>query len=313
MDRIQSQQLAERASTRRRNELDAGRRQAIATLDFESAQAYDQKLSEQRQQESTDLIQEITAKLIQEASEVVRQAKARDTETKLAKPQSLETLSLKFHRLFTDLKTQQLAALSRLEAQYADNRLRENDRKMPEQIALLEQAKNLAIQGQFDEARRKRDESRERAQCELKRRLDKLENDFVKDLAELIRSQGTVVRDMNARYVADTALIDRQEEDRNRETAAGLDDRLQDLFEGAKAKLTTAAIKGRIYKTRPQTLAQDLWNELDRLCANFTIGNPVPCPAELAQAEQAKKKAALKRIEQSVSQINSSGSIDPIA
>jgi hypothetical protein len=297
-----SQTASERASAKRRIALHMSKRQAIATFDFESAEVLHQQLAEERKHAGDGFIRTVTEKFVQEVREYVRVANTRTSESARESEESLRGVSNHFHRLFTDMKSQQLAALSHLESEYADMRIWENERRVPEQVALLEEAKRLALDGRFEEAREKRDESRDFTQKEIKRRLDELDKRFVTDIAKLATTQGQALEDLNQRFVAAQEQSKQQAEDKENETATFRDEKIKELFEGAKAKLTNAAQKEKVHQRAPGAFAQDLWTELDRECTDLGISNPVPSPVQLARAEKARKSAAQSRMSQSVAE-----------
>jgi hypothetical protein len=298
MSRVQ----AEQANTERRRTLRAGKRQAIATLDFESAEQLDHQFKEQKLTEIKDLTHQITDDFIRDVTTWATKTKKKVKEIVQSGQQSNRAASLKYHRLFTDLKQQQLAALSHLETQYADSRLRENDRRNPEQIAMLEEAKQLAIQGLYDKARKVRDRSRECGQRELETRLRDLEAKFNRERSELLEAHAEALHALNGRFVEEVDLVSRQTDDAVQRQNALRDEKVKELYETTRAKIPACMEKG----ARGAKSEQDLWTRLDSECSKLSFANPVPNPAELARAEADKKTAAHTRIRQSISRSEAS-------
>jgi hypothetical protein len=280
------------ANTERRVKLRAGKRQAIATLDFESAEQFDHQFKEQKRTESIDLANEITEEFIRDVATWAAQAKAKVNEKVRKGQKACRDVSFKYHRLFTDLKQQHLAALAQLETQYADARLRENDRRNPEQIAMLEEAKRFAIQGLYQKARKRRDQSRELGQRELERRLAEVEAKFTRDRSDLLDSQAEALRNLNRRFVDESDSISRKTDESVQRQYVRRDEKIRELF--------ASAVDTRTKKTGTKN-AKDLWTRLDAECTKLSFANPVPDPEHVARAEADKKSAANSRIQSMVS------------
>jgi hypothetical protein len=292
MRRLQTQHSSDKANTRQRHKLRSDTKKAIATLNFESAESFANQLSQQREKELIDLTQHITTEFLQDVKEWIDHTKTQITKASHKATESHSQISFTFHRSFTDMKSKHLCSLSQLENQYATNRLRANDRRVPEQIALLEEAKRSAMEGDFETARRKRDKSREEGQKEIQKRLKELEQKFIEDRTNFFAAQAKMAEELNSRFKEEQLKVARQEEEEIRKSEVMRGEKIRELFETAIGKLRNVNERER---------GEELWGKLREVCEEFGISNPVVCPTEVAKEEITKKRMALERIQQSIS------------
>jgi hypothetical protein len=157
-------QRAQKTQTKRRVELRMSRKKAIESLDFERAEELEHELHVQKANEVRATFDEIKPEFVAELQAAIERSRAFEAEIQERSVRGVQSVRRSYHRLFTDIQQIHLAELAQLESQYADNRIRANGRRIPEQTALLEEAKKAALNGDYATAREKRDRSRVVAQ-----------------------------------------------------------------------------------------------------------------------------------------------------
>jgi hypothetical protein len=235
--RVPTQQ-AQKSQVDRRVELRSNRRKAIDSLDFDRAEELDRELDAEKPEEVIVTFDDIKSELVAKFQMAVKRGRAFEAEITRESVRSKQSVQRRYHRLFTEIQQQHLAALAQLESQYADNRLRENGRCIPEQTILLEQAKRAAFNGDYATARETRGRSRVAALKTLENRLGEMTARFKTSRLQLIEAQKRSIIAFSERFASATKKIDDETAIRLSGNLAALEEALRAIYAKLKYRIT---------------------------------------------------------------------------
>jgi hypothetical protein len=223
--------------------LRSNRKKAIATLNFDAAERAEIEIVDLHEAEKERKLEELFSKFEPEIVDVAERSEDANFDIETAAAAKLKAIQLKYHTFFKDLKKKQIAALAKLESQYSDSRIRENDRRVPAQLDLLEQAKKAALAGEYATANKLRTQSREVANRTLDERLKALDEEFELNRERTLMEQRDVAIDMANRFAAELATLDADTHSKKAENAKRRATQLLASYQEYRLNLTKIAKK----------------------------------------------------------------------
>ncbi|OHT07829.1 hypothetical protein TRFO_23768 [Tritrichomonas foetus] len=221
------------------SKLRSKRKKMIASLKYEEAQKIDDEIVVHHQNAIEDSIQII----ISEFEEVVNSYLQRiyDSDQYIDKEcnELINEHQKKYHYNFKNIQQEHLQALALIESRYQDSRMRENERRYPEQTHLLELSKKAALNGDYQQALELRDKSRIVAQESLENRLNQLEMDFNSQREEKINEFKTIFEQMVARYNGGFDVHRKAAEKKHEAFKTNRDLQLTSFYQKATTKLNS--------------------------------------------------------------------------
>jgi hypothetical protein len=190
-----------------------------------------------------------------------------------------------FHVLFEQTRADHINQIIDLEKERGLTLLSESEREVEEQISLLEQAKQAAIDSYFDRAIELRSEARRVGQIELERRRHSVEQYFANAKIELLRQQQLELDEIGAMHQVrlDSERADAQQKDIEAVTEFRLAVRhlLDETLVQIRALRATEELK--------DSSVADALAELEALMAQFLLLPPVV--AHLTHSDEMKVMA----------------------
>jgi hypothetical protein len=247
------------------------KQQAIDALDFEKAHAVYDEIQNQ-----------IASQACRAVSDIRHNSRRRLKRAHLAYRQCLETLAEEkrvldtrlyshFHVLFEQTRADHINQIIDLEKERGLTLLSESEREVEDQIVLLEQAKQAAIDSDFAAAIQIRSEAREVGQAELERRRAAVEQYFSDAKSELLKQQQDELDEIAAMH-EDQLTRERNETDRKRGEAT---DDFQRTFRHIKNDTQVQIRALRAEDELKSDAVQEALAELDDLMKGFAELPPV--------------------------------------
>ena len=137
-----------------------------------------------------------------------------------------------------------MTTFEKIEIKYADARVRENERRVPEQFRLLELAKEAATQGQFQESLELRDQSRLVTQKDLEKRLQIVDEEFEANITKALAQQREEIIGLGERLQVELNNLEEATNHKYSEMNANRDKELTSLFQRISARIKST-IRGR--------------------------------------------------------------------
>lgn len=256
------------------------KKKAIECLDYEEAQRIEQKINKLRDDDTTDRLAEVRENFQCDIEACIQRSQKQAEKLLSKKEQEILDTRRKFSQMFKDAQKANLEELAKLEQQYSESRMQENERRVPEQIKMLEQSKKLATIGQFQEALAMRDQSRLVAQQNLKERLEILDEAFDKNRATILATQGTQYLNLGNKLQEALELIETANKKQQSKDNSNREAQLLVLLQKASNKVA-ALVQGNKAKRILEMLKTDL---LD-ICEQYE------CPAPGIKQNKINKSA----------------------
>lgn len=172
------------------SDLHQKKQNAIDALDFETAEYYYNEIQNRISQRAQSQIDEIHYETIRQLQIIQRVHKQLLEDLVEEKRKSDARLYTKYQVLFEQTQDDHIEQLMNLEKDRGITLLEESEREIPEQIELLNRAKQEAFLSRFEKAKQLRQEARDFGEAELERRRVDVEKRF-QDLKDkmLVRHQ----------------------------------------------------------------------------------------------------------------------------
>jgi hypothetical protein len=250
------------------------KKEAIRRFDFEAAKRIDREV-ESRHRESAEktadsILEEFEGELADYMQRHESDFVTADEEFEVA----VRKIRAKYDQIFKDLQRQHLKELANLEADYEERKSKTEQRPVAGQAKLLEQAKNVAMTGEYDKAVAIRDRARKMAQDEYAKRLGAVKEDFERARARLLEQQKPALVKLGGRLMGE---IETTEKIREKKIAI--------MQNSRDVQLTGICQRGRgrigQYTSAGGSNPQRILDEIDRRFAAFCSENDIPLPKGL--------------------------------
>ena len=151
---------------------------AIKNNDFETAEEIEAQINQMRESELVSDVSVILEEFSQKTAEIVDKSFAYIEEIEQQRLHDEHGFRIRINKQFEALKQEQTKALIELERDFAAARLRETERRIPEQEMFLMRAQHAATTKNFNEAKQLRELAQLCAEADLKTRMAKVDEDF---------------------------------------------------------------------------------------------------------------------------------------
>lgn len=151
---------------------------AIKNNDFETAEEIESQINQMRESELVSDVSVILEEFSQKTADIVDKSFAYIEEIEQQRLHDEHGFRIRINKQFEALKQEQTKALIELERDFAAARLRETERRIPEQEMFLMRAQHAATVKNFNEAKQLRELAQLCAEADLKTRMAKVDEDF---------------------------------------------------------------------------------------------------------------------------------------
>lgn len=238
------------------------RRNFIKNFKYEDAIKMDEEIDSQRQSSIEESITVILKEFTEIIEPYVHKSYERQMKYEKEKQESIDEHKRKYHFYFQDLQRQQLDALSVIERKLQDNRMRENERTVPEQTNLLELSKKAAMTGDYQKALELRYNSRMIAQKSLIERQAKLDEEFFQQRDELLNSQRSALQTMASKFKQGFEQFDSKLQKKIANNNQNRNNQLISYYQKSLSKLTSLTKSSNI-RQHERELQKILFSTLD--------------------------------------------------
>jgi hypothetical protein len=176
------------------------RKLAIQALDFDAAEEYDRQIKAQNDQILADRINKIETEILRDLQDQLTKLGTLKFDISEYQSKQEAQLSAAYQDLFDKTQVQHEKELRNIDKSHGISLLREAEREVPEQTALLEQAKAAAIAGRYDEARTLREEARNVGEAELEARKQRIDEEFNQSRLMLAAKQQEAIEKITQKY-----------------------------------------------------------------------------------------------------------------
>lgn len=238
------------------------RRQFISTFKYEDAIKIDEEIMSQRENSTEEKVMVVLNEFTETIEPYLQKSYERQKKYEKEKEDLIQEHKRKYHYYFQDLKKQQLEALSVIERRLQDNRMRENERCVPEQTNLLELSKKAAMTGDYQTALKLRYDSRLIAQNSLIERQAKLDEEFQQQRNEMLNSQRTALQQMVIKFNQGFEMFDSELMKKISKNNQNRNNQLISYYQRSLAKLTSLTKSANI-RQHEKALQKILFQALD--------------------------------------------------
>lgn len=180
---------------------------AIKNNDFETAEEIEAQINQMRENELVSDISAILDEFSQKAADIVEKSFAYIEEIEQQRLHDEHGFRIRINKQFESLKEEQTRALIELERDFAAARLRETERRIPEQEMFLMRAQHAATLKSFQEAKQLRELAQLVAEADLKMRLAKVDDDFESARKVLMSKQREAIESLASQLEAGLVSI----------------------------------------------------------------------------------------------------------
>jgi hypothetical protein len=159
---------------------------AIEALDFETAKFLYQEIERVKSDRAERQVDDIHYEAVRDVKKVQNEQRTRLEEFVEYRRQADARLYSKYQVLFEEAQDEHIQQLMDLEKERGFSLLEESEKEIPEQVQMLEDAKQQARSGDFDTAIELRQRARVVGEEELERRRQDVEERFVKAKEEML-------------------------------------------------------------------------------------------------------------------------------
>ena len=209
---------------------------AIQSLNFDAAEENDKQIQIQNELIISDRIEKINIEILKELQRHIKKyAKVYSDIDEYAFQQE-NSLNLSFQGLFDKAQIQYEKESESIDSSHGTTLLREAEREVPEQMELLERAKQEATQGNYSEARRLREQARTVGENEIRRRKNQIDLEFSQSHSILDQKHQETTNRIDAKYRDEIDSLHSQIELHKRETDQRYDASLKLIKDRAHSK-----------------------------------------------------------------------------
>lgn len=244
------------------------RKKAIAVLDFEKAEQISEEIENEHHQALEETVARIREEFRNEIASLIERNFDQLEEKSQEKNRQEKIIRTRYHTIFKDLQKQHLLSLGQMENKYTENIAKENDRRVPEQFALLEQAKKAATAGQFREAIDLRNQARIVAQQDLEKRIHMLDEEFELNRERMLNSQREDLLKLTSRLQNELDTLEETANEKYIQINKTRDTWLVSIYQKASLKVANAASKS------PVSYQKELEDDFTEICDQYGCEKP---------------------------------------
>jgi hypothetical protein len=172
---------------------------AIQNMDFDRAEELEKQIQEKKSNDTEIIVRETSQNLRQEADKIIQDIKLQLDVVQEERVVKEREVRIRMNTQFESTQSNHLTALVSMERDYAASRLRETQRVIPEQEALMLQAKNAGLGHEFEKARSFRDAAQLVGETDLQARLARMDEEFEKNRQIVLKKQREEVQALSLR------------------------------------------------------------------------------------------------------------------
>jgi hypothetical protein len=172
---------------------------AIQNMDFDLAEDIEKQIQGKKHSDAEGVVHDASQALRAEADKVVQDVRAQLDGVQEERAAKEREVRIRMNAQFEAVQAGHLAALVAMERDYAAGRLRETQRAVPEQEALLLQARNAGLAREFEKARALRDAAQLIGEADLQARLARMDDEFEKNRQTVLKKQREEVLALSSR------------------------------------------------------------------------------------------------------------------
>lgn len=261
------------------------RRKFISSFKYEDAIKIDKEILSQRESSTEEKIGFVLNEFTELIEPYLQKSYERQQKYEKDKEELVHEHKRKYHFYFQDLQKQQLESHSVIERKLQDNRMRENERAVPEQTNLLELSKKAAMTGDYQTALKLRYDSRIIAQKSLIERQARLDEEFNLQRNEMLSSQRTALQTMVSKFKQGFELLDSELQKKIAKNNQNRNNQLISYYQKSLSKLTSLTRSANIHQ-HESSLQQILFQALDYYHFEYPI---IPVSMNQPQLLSSKK------------------------
>lgn len=253
---------------------------AISELRFEDARDINDEIQNEIQKRALDQIQQAEALAIRQVERAQRRYRSRLEDIVEEKRRLDSRLYSKFQVLFEETQDEHIQQLMDLEKERGLTLLEESERDIPEQIELLERAKQVAALLHFDEAIELRAHAREVGEQELEARRIQVEEHFAQAKEEMIKGHQEELDMIGELHQQEIEALAKENEETERQARMQFMEEIATITNTAQVKFEATKATARVKEEATKRLKA----EIGEMMKKFEELPPVE--VKLTKAEQ---------------------------
>lgn len=215
------------------------KKQAIQALDFDAAEEIDKQIEETNKFILTDRIEKIHQEIINDVNKNYMNYMQAKNDIEVFQKKQEYLLKAKYEQEVDASQRQFENENKSIDKAHATALLREAESEVPEQIEKLEEAKNMASQGNYAEAKRLMAEARTIGESTLAARKERVDNEFEQSRSIHATKQQEEMERIEAKFDEQMEILNNDIATRQEETEQRYQSGLELIRERARIKCMT--------------------------------------------------------------------------